>query len=109
MSERCERGLREVKDKIDGRHAEIVPRDGSHYVLVDGQQWSRRDSLAKGEAVRQAIVERWGREYEDNTDYICQWWRTKSEASRFLFGLEPVPESAANFAELRFRTEIGGE
>ena len=40
-----------------GRHAEIVPVDGSHYVLVDGQQWSRHDDLAVAEAVRNTIVE----------------------------------------------------
>jgi len=49
-----------------GRHAEIVPgEDGkSHYVYVDGFPWSRHDSLAKAEAVRSAIVERWAAYYE---------------------------------------------
>ena len=47
-----------------GRHAEIVPKDGSHYVLVDGHEWSRHDDLAKAEAVRQAIVDRWADYYE---------------------------------------------
>ena len=51
--------------KPEGRHAEIVPGDGSHYVLVDGQQWSRHDCLATAEAVRQAIVDRWARHYDD--------------------------------------------
>jgi hypothetical protein len=45
-----------------GRHAEIVPGDGSHYILVDGQEWSRHDELAKAEAVRNAIVGRWAAE-----------------------------------------------
>jgi hypothetical protein len=47
-----------------GRHAEIVPRDESHYVLVDGLEWSRHDDLAKAEAVRSAIVARWATEYD---------------------------------------------
>jgi hypothetical protein len=47
-----------------GRHAEIVPKDGSHYVLVDGVEWSRHDSLATAEAVRAAIVARWVGEYD---------------------------------------------
>jgi len=47
-----------------GKHAEIVPMDGSHYVLVDGQPWSRHDDLAKAEGVRQAIVDSWAAEYE---------------------------------------------
>jgi hypothetical protein len=47
-----------------GRHAEIVPGDGSHYVLVDGQEHSRHDDLAKAEAVRHAIIGRWAAEYE---------------------------------------------
>jgi hypothetical protein len=32
-----------------GRHAEIVPKDGSHYVLIDGVEISRHDDLAKAE------------------------------------------------------------
>jgi hypothetical protein len=47
-----------------GRHAEIVPRDWSHYFLVDGLEWSRHDTLSKAEAVRQAIVDRWADYYE---------------------------------------------
>jgi hypothetical protein len=39
-----------------GRHAEIVPKDGTHYVLVDGQEWSRHDDLAVAEGVRNMIV-----------------------------------------------------
>jgi hypothetical protein len=36
-----------------GRHAEIVPIDGSHYVLVDGQPWSRHAvSLAQTQTSR---------------------------------------------------------
>jgi hypothetical protein len=41
-----------------------MPRDRSHYVLIDGKEWSRHDDLAKAEAVRTAIVERWAAEYE---------------------------------------------
>ena len=51
------------KQKV-GRHAEIVPKDGSHYVVVDGVEWSRHDELAKAEAVRAVIVERWATLYE---------------------------------------------
>jgi hypothetical protein len=51
-----------------GRHAEIVPGDGSHYVLVGGQEWSRHDDLAVAEAVRNAIVEGWAAEYERRAD-----------------------------------------
>jgi hypothetical protein len=47
-----------------GRHAEIVPIDGDHYVLVDGRPWSRHERLEKAEAVRNAIVERWAAAYE---------------------------------------------
>jgi hypothetical protein len=47
-----------------GRHAEIVPREGSHYILIDGQEWSRHGDLAKAEAVRHAIVGRWAAEYD---------------------------------------------
>ncbi len=50
--------------KPEGRHAEIVPMDGSHYVLVDGREWSRHDCLATAEAVRAAIVERWAQYYD---------------------------------------------
>jgi len=53
-----------------GRHAEIVPKDGSHYVLVDGVEWSRHDDLAKAEAVRAAIVARWAAEYERRFDAL---------------------------------------
>ena len=49
-----------------GRHAEIVPVDGSHYVLVDG--WSRHDDLAVAEAVRNTNVEGWAAEYERRMD-----------------------------------------
>ena len=50
--------------KPAGRHAEIVPKDGSHYVVIDGVEWARHDSLAKAEMVRSAIVERWAAYYE---------------------------------------------
>jgi hypothetical protein len=58
-----------MKDPVKmGRHAEIVPMDGSHYVVVDGQQWSRHDDLAKAEALRNSIVEEWAAEYERRMD-----------------------------------------
>jgi len=38
--------------------------DGSHYVFIDGEQFSRHDDLAKAEAVRHAIIGRWAAEYE---------------------------------------------
>jgi hypothetical protein len=53
-----------------GRHAEIVPRDGSHYVFVDGVPWSRHDDLAKAEAIRQAIVDRWAEYYYRAADVL---------------------------------------
>jgi hypothetical protein len=51
-----------------GRYAEIVPKDGSHYVVVDGQEWSRHDDLAAAEALRNSIVEEWAAEYERRMD-----------------------------------------
>jgi hypothetical protein len=51
-------------NKEMGRHAEIVPMDGSHYVLVDGSQWSRHDDLAFAERIRNSIVEEWVAEYD---------------------------------------------
>jgi hypothetical protein len=55
-----------------GRHAEIVPKDGSHCVLVDGMEWSRHDDLAKAEAVREAIVDRWADWYEEKAASYVQ-------------------------------------
>jgi hypothetical protein len=65
-----------MKDGIDGaagepgrmnigRHAEVVPMDGSHYVLVDGKQWSRHDDLTKAEGVRKMIIEGWEAYYDE--------------------------------------------
>ncbi len=51
-----------------GRHCEIVPMDGSHYVYVDGEPWSRHDTLAIAECVRQTIVDSWAAEYERRFD-----------------------------------------
>jgi hypothetical protein len=51
-----------------GRHAEIVPKDGSHYVLVDGQEWSRHDDLAVAEGVRNMVGLGWAAEYERRMD-----------------------------------------
>jgi hypothetical protein len=50
--------------KPAGRHAEIVPAHGSHFVVVDGIEWSRHDTLEKAEDVRNVIVERWVAWYE---------------------------------------------
>jgi hypothetical protein len=50
--------------KPAGQHAEIVPKDGSHYVLVDGKEWARFDTLGQAESVRNTIVERWAAWYE---------------------------------------------
>jgi hypothetical protein len=38
------------------RYAEIVPRNQSHYVIVDGAEWLRHDDLAIAFAVRQELV-----------------------------------------------------
>jgi len=53
-----------MKTPKPGRHAEIVPIDGDHYVLVDGRPWSRHERLEKAESVRSAIVERWAAAYD---------------------------------------------
>ena len=48
-----------------GRHAEIVPgEDDSYFVLVDGKEWARFDTLGQAESVRNTIVERWAAWYE---------------------------------------------
>ena len=51
--------------KPEGRHAEMVPGDGCHYVLVDGKEWSRHDDLRIAEEVRQGIVDRWAQYYDE--------------------------------------------
>jgi len=38
------------------RYAEIVPKNGSHYVIVDGKEWSRHDDVKIAEQVRHQIV-----------------------------------------------------
>lgn len=38
------------------RHAEIVPSNGSSYIIVDGVQWSRHDSVEIAEKVREQII-----------------------------------------------------
>jgi len=38
------------------RSAEIGPKGGSSYVVVDGVEWSRHNSVAIAEAVRELIV-----------------------------------------------------
>jgi len=50
--------------KPAGRHCEIIPKDDSHYVLVDGVQWARFDLLEKAETLRNSIIEAWAQHYE---------------------------------------------
>ena len=38
------------------KYAEIVPKNGSHYVIVDGKEWSRHDDVKIAEQVRNQIV-----------------------------------------------------
>ena len=38
------------------RYVEIVPRNGSHYVIVDGKEWSRHDDVKIAEQVRDQIL-----------------------------------------------------
>jgi hypothetical protein len=58
-----------VKEPVKmGCHAEIVPVDGSHYVLVNGQQVSSHDDLAVAEGVRNMIVAGCAAEYERRAD-----------------------------------------
>jgi hypothetical protein len=57
------------------RSIEIQPRNGSHYILVDGKQWSRHNELKIAEQVRNQlirdvwvakdqIVDAWHQEYQ---------------------------------------------
>jgi hypothetical protein len=39
------------------RYCEIVPRNGYHYVTVDGVEWSRHDDVEVAEKVRSGIIE----------------------------------------------------
>ena len=47
-----------------GRCAEIVPKNGSYCIVVDGIEWSRHDDLNRAEAVCNSIVANWARYYE---------------------------------------------
>jgi len=38
------------------RYAEIVPRNRSHYIIVDGVEWSRHNDVKIAEAVRQELI-----------------------------------------------------
>jgi len=38
------------------RYAEIVLKNGSHYVVVDGQEYSRHDSVEIAEEVRNELI-----------------------------------------------------
>ena len=38
------------------RSIEIIPRDGSHYILVDGKEWSRHNDLKIAEQVRAELM-----------------------------------------------------
>ena len=38
------------------KHAEIVLTNGSHYVVIDGQEYSRHDSVEIAEAVRNELI-----------------------------------------------------
>ena len=40
------------KERHKMRSIEIIPRDGSHYILVDGKEWSRHNDLKIAEQVR---------------------------------------------------------
>jgi hypothetical protein len=42
-----------------GRCCDIVPAYSSHFVLVDGKEWARFDTLAGAESLRAAIVASW--------------------------------------------------
>lgn len=38
------------------RYAEIVPKNGSHYVIVDGKEWSRHNDVKTAEKVREQLL-----------------------------------------------------
>jgi hypothetical protein len=48
------------------RYAEIVPKNGSHYVIVDGKEWSRHDDVKIAEQVRDQIVTEFAEQLERN-------------------------------------------
>jgi len=38
------------------KYAEIVPKNGRHYVVIDGQEYSRHDSVEIAEEVRNELM-----------------------------------------------------
>ena len=38
------------------RYVEIVPKRGSHYIIVDGKEWSRHNDVKIAEQVRDQIL-----------------------------------------------------
>jgi hypothetical protein len=38
------------------RSIEIQPRNGSHYVIVDGKEWSRHNDVKIAEQVRRELI-----------------------------------------------------
>jgi hypothetical protein len=44
------------KERHKMRSIEIIPRDGSHYILVDGKEWSRHNDLKIAEQVRAELM-----------------------------------------------------
>jgi hypothetical protein len=52
------------------RYAEIVPKNGSHQIVVDGKEWSRHDDVKIAEQVRSQIVADFAEELERNADRL---------------------------------------
>jgi hypothetical protein len=38
------------------RYVEIISKNGTHYIIVDGKDWSRHEDLKKAEQVRDQIL-----------------------------------------------------
>jgi hypothetical protein len=38
------------------RYVEIEPRNGSHYIVIDGQEWSRHNDVKIAEKVRDQLL-----------------------------------------------------
>lgn len=51
-------------------YAEIVPKNGSHYVVVDGQQWSRHDDVKIAELVRHELAGEFAEKLQRNIDSL---------------------------------------
>jgi hypothetical protein len=47
------------------RYVEILPKGGSHYVVVDGVEWARFGELSKAEALRDWIVLEWAQALQE--------------------------------------------